>query len=557
MEYMSVDPEGSAGGLLYIWDPAVFQLSVCCFNRRYILLSGSLYNSFDCVLINIYAPNDISARLTLWADILKLKDHFRALWCMGGDFNEIRHIGERVGCSRRDRGMKHFNEFIGKCELNDLPLHGRKYTWCNAQESEKWSCIDRVLLGPEWLINFRIKLWGLPRLISDHCPLLMIEDERDWGPRPFMFLNAWTLRPSFSKFFVDIWSNTSVTGWAGFILVQKLKHLQLELKKWNVEVFGNVLSKLKVSEEELHALDILAEERPLVQAEMARRRVVRGEMWKLHRMAEWLWHQKSILNWTLNRDKNTRFFHVFANARQSRNMISSIEVNGVSYEDPNRVKFEVNQHFKKQFAEDWPKRLVLEGVFKTIEADYTSYLLGIIAVIFTIFMWIIAKLKWCGNSCLKIVFSLIFNLSTDKDGSLHQFFARKTSPNNWNFPIRRVLFSWELDEETSLLCIANTGEFSVSTLYSFSNSIIGPHFSICKHIWNRAVPPKVSFFCWLAWKNKIKSAKFMHRIGILDPTVSTSCTFCSYESESTIHVLLHCPFSWLIWSFIIHDWGLS
>ncbi|GMQ07199.1 hypothetical protein CsSME_00051495 [Camellia sinensis var. sinensis] len=106
MEYMSVDLEGSAGGLLCIWDPAVFQLSSCCCNR--------------------------SARSTLWADILKLKDHLPAPWCMGGDFNEIRHIGEMVGCSRRDRGMHHLNEFIGKCELNDLPLHGKKYTWCNA-----------------------------------------------------------------------------------------------------------------------------------------------------------------------------------------------------------------------------------------------------------------------------------------------------------------------------------------------------------------------------------------------------------------------------------------
>ncbi|KAL7203350.1 hypothetical protein ACSBR2_016609 [Camellia fascicularis] len=161
MEYMSVDPDGSAGGLLYIWDPAVFQLSGYCCNRRYILLSGSLYNSFDYVLLNIYAPNDVSDRDNFWDDILKLKA-----------------APEGTG----DRGMKQLNDFIGKCELNDLPLYGRKFTWCNAQDSEKWSRIDRVLLSPEWMVNFRLKLWGLPRLISDHCPLLMMEDERDWGP---------------------------------------------------------------------------------------------------------------------------------------------------------------------------------------------------------------------------------------------------------------------------------------------------------------------------------------------------------------------------------------
>ena len=54
-------------------------------------------------------------------------------------------------------------------------------------------------------------------------------------------------------------------------------------------------------------------------------------------------------------------------------MINSIEVHGASYEDPNKVKFEVHQHFKKQFAEDLAKRPVLGGVFKTIGADYVSH----------------------------------------------------------------------------------------------------------------------------------------------------------------------------------------
>ncbi|KAL7248520.1 hypothetical protein ACSBR2_003286 [Camellia fascicularis] len=51
---------------------------------------------------------------------------------MGGDFNEIRNIGERIRCPRRDKEMKEFNEFIDRSELTDLPLIERKYTWCNA-----------------------------------------------------------------------------------------------------------------------------------------------------------------------------------------------------------------------------------------------------------------------------------------------------------------------------------------------------------------------------------------------------------------------------------------
>ncbi|XP_028089252.1 uncharacterized protein LOC114289686 [Camellia sinensis] len=209
MDYMSVDPEGTAGGLLCIWDPDVFQVSGYCCSRRYILLSGSLYNSFNCVLLNIYAPNEVNNRSIFGDNLIKLKVPFPNPWCLGGDFNEIRHMGER--------------------------------------------------------------------LISDHCPLLMKEDDRDWGPKPFRFSNAWTLHPTFPQLFVSSWTNATFSGWSGYILVQKLKHLKLTLKAWNTEVFGNISLKLKAFEEEIHALDIEAEERALQNLEKARRNVLQAE----------------------------------------------------------------------------------------------------------------------------------------------------------------------------------------------------------------------------------------------------------------------------------------
>ncbi|KAL7193511.1 hypothetical protein ACSBR2_025176 [Camellia fascicularis] len=63
-------------------------------------------------------------------------------------------------------------------------------------------------------------------------------------------------------------------------------------------------------------------------------------------------------------------------------------------------------------------------------------------------------------------------------------------------------------------------------------------------------PPKFPFFCWLAWKNRIKSSEFLHRIGILDSSVSTLCPFCCSESESAVHVLLHFPFFLVDWVLI-------
>ncbi|XP_028097432.1 uncharacterized protein LOC114297236 [Camellia sinensis] len=196
LEYMVVNADGSAGGLLCVWKPSVFSLSQCCGSRRFLLLSGTLLPDFRCVLVNVYAPNDAVCRRQVWKVITSLNLGFPDPWCVGGDFNEIRDLGDRRGCLRRDKGMVEFNEFIEGLALYDVPMHGRQFSWSNSEDGGKWSRIDRVLLAPEWLSRFNFKLWGLPRGVSDHCPLVLMEDERDWGPKPFRFLNAWLLHPN-------------------------------------------------------------------------------------------------------------------------------------------------------------------------------------------------------------------------------------------------------------------------------------------------------------------------------------------------------------------------
>ncbi|XP_028058283.1 uncharacterized protein LOC114262126 [Camellia sinensis] len=222
------------------------------------------------------------------------------------------------------------------------------------------------MVDPKWVETFNLKLWGLPRVLSYHSPLLLMEDKRDWGPRPFRFVNAWTLHPKFLPFVEKWWREHQVEGWAGFRLFQKLKELKIALKQWNSEVFGNVNTKLKKVEDELHMNDLLVAERELEEAEKTRKREAKVEAGCLTRMVEWLWLQKSRLNWNFNGDKNTRYFHVLVKCRQRRNEINSLTVGDVVVDDPCRVKLEALAHFLKQFYEDWQHRPVLEGPFKSV-----------------------------------------------------------------------------------------------------------------------------------------------------------------------------------------------
>lgn len=190
----------------------------------------------------------------------RLKESFPKPWCLGVDFNEVPSIVERIGCLRRSRGMNDFNRFINNLELMDMPMLGRQYTWGN---SRHWSRIDRFLVNPEWLEWFKLKVWGLPRLLSDHCPIVLMEDDRDWGPKPFRFISAWVLHPLFLKEIQKVGKNTQLDGWTGYIIMAKLRSLKLALKKWNSEVFGNIESQIKDAESELHTIDLQAKSRPL------------------------------------------------------------------------------------------------------------------------------------------------------------------------------------------------------------------------------------------------------------------------------------------------------
>ncbi|KAK3231406.1 hypothetical protein Dsin_003287 [Dipteronia sinensis] len=64
-------------------------------------------------------------------------------WCMGGDFNSVLDLTERVGVGC-DRGcIRSFNNFIAKANVVDIPLHGMKFTWSNNKDREACLRLDR------------------------------------------------------------------------------------------------------------------------------------------------------------------------------------------------------------------------------------------------------------------------------------------------------------------------------------------------------------------------------------------------------------------------------
>lgn len=68
--------------------------------------------------------------------------------------------------------MAHLSNFIGRNGLLDMELIGQKFTWSNLKKGKDLIQVrlDRFLILGNWGIGPYLKLFALPRMVSNHNP---------------------------------------------------------------------------------------------------------------------------------------------------------------------------------------------------------------------------------------------------------------------------------------------------------------------------------------------------------------------------------------------------
>ncbi|XP_058761161.1 uncharacterized protein LOC131634509 [Vicia villosa] len=232
--------EGMSGGILTLWKDSALSVVLSFSGPGYLGVKVSWRNNFY-YCINVYSSCTLSLKRSLWKELVDLKEKYKdGDWLLGGDFNAIKKRSERFGTSTSANKLewREFSNFIEDVGMIDVPCKGKKYSWFSANGKSK-SRLDRFILDGNIVSS-----WGVvgqfiaQRDVSDHCPVWLVVDKEDWGPKPFKFNNEWFNNKDFTCFVEEEWKAIKVSGRGDFVFKEKFRIVKDRLKWWNKVVFG-------------------------------------------------------------------------------------------------------------------------------------------------------------------------------------------------------------------------------------------------------------------------------------------------------------------------------
>ncbi|KAG6706733.1 hypothetical protein I3842_07G236000 [Carya illinoinensis] len=357
-----------------MWDKRVVNL-VEDFVREFSLACSfsNVDDDFVWGFAGVYGPNDDSSRKLLWDELAGLCCWWDIPWCIGGDFNITRFPSEWSGVSNLGSAMADFSALLFDLNLVDLPLAGGDFTWSNERA---WSRLDRFVVSPFWETHFpNLCQKRLPRLCSDHFSILLDCGGLQEGRRYFKFENMWLKVDGFVEKIHSWWASYLFTGSPSFILAGKLKALNNDLRKWNLEVFGHIKDQRDKLFTELQQLDEREVDMTSSLEDRTRRLVVLAELEKITLMEEITWRQKSRALWLKEGDRSTKFFHRVANSHRRNNAIEVLHEEGRIISGRDEIKNHVVHSFEKLLTEQYLWRPKTDGLaFDSIDHTTAAWL---------------------------------------------------------------------------------------------------------------------------------------------------------------------------------------
>ncbi|XP_026395088.1 uncharacterized protein LOC113289878 isoform X2 [Papaver somniferum] len=254
-ESILVDPEGFSGGICLLWNPEEVDIQATKRTRWALHAVVSVKSKSPWILSTIYRSTNKSNKRTVWNELQTVSDISNSDWMVMGDLNVIGSCQEKKGGRNPSHSkIAELREVMDSCGLIDLGFNGPKYTWNNkrvgaANIKER---LDRAVANSNWINRFsKAQVTHLSYFISDHRAILIdLELKTRFHPRPFRFEAMWAEDPRYSDVVKNNW-NTNTDGNVSGNFFNNISKIQLESKKWNKHVFGDIQTQIDVAQDNL------------------------------------------------------------------------------------------------------------------------------------------------------------------------------------------------------------------------------------------------------------------------------------------------------------------
>ncbi|KAL8521151.1 hypothetical protein ACS0TY_011630 [Phlomoides rotata] len=310
------ESEGRSGGILSIWNNDVFHKSSSWSVRGVLVINGFFTgDNSRGVLMNVYAPC-LSSEKTMGNNQANSESEYGRQGMHGGRFQLDPKIwGKEIFSTLRNS----FNRAICK-----------NYQWW-VGHSRGTARMDRAKSFP------------------NHIPLALLSGTKDWGPRPFRFMNSWLEHPQFKDFFQEKWKSYSIEGWAAYRLKEKLKLLKKDIRDWNKCIFGDIDHNIDSKMKEIEVLDRIDDAMGLEEVEVIQQNKSTAELIKFGQWKEKLLAQKAKARWLKEGDVNLSYFHGWINKNRRANTIEGLLINERWSDSVEDVKKGIHEHFEHHF----------------------------------------------------------------------------------------------------------------------------------------------------------------------------------------------------------------
>ncbi|XP_071712309.1 uncharacterized protein [Rutidosis leptorrhynchoides] len=316
-------------------------------------------------------------RIGVYTEYPKLLSEAReAAWLVCGDFNEVRDKDERFNCEFIEARAKRLNDFISCNNLLEIPLGGRMFTRVS-DDGVKFSKLDRFLASEKFCHYWKsVSATALDKKHSDHCPIMLTNEEKNFGPKSFKIFDVWLDEDDIDQVIVEAWKEPVANiNRKDCIFRNKLEVVKDMLRSWSNRKFGQIEGEIETFKELANSLELKTEGVILDDNEEKLWKESRKMWFEKETIKSKMLQQKARVHWILDGDENTKYFHSILKRKNTTNNIRGLDVDGVWIDCPNDIKDAVFRHFKQIFTKRTMESPSLEELrYPTLNSDNAAML---------------------------------------------------------------------------------------------------------------------------------------------------------------------------------------